>query len=300
MDRRNLPFNALRAFEAAARHASVSGAAKELAVTHSAISHQIKRLENELETKLFVRTNRGLNITRDGEALLPVLSDSFDQLTATLENIRGNGRQAAIQVTSTPSFASKWLIPRLADWYAKKDVSRIHLLPSLDLLDFRSNKVDFAIRCGIPPWKDLDHQLLMPIHLVPVCSPDYASKHQLPGQASDVLKHDLIHADIGDHGLGEEWCDWLKGCNVSCPDNLHGLSFQDPALAMQAAADGLGLAIGYRELIDRDLHAGRLISAFDQSVKHQFSYYLVYQKSIEKSEMLIAFRDWIQSQLLTC
>lgn len=297
MNRRNLPFNSLRAFEAAARQASVSGAARELGVTHSAISHQIKQLEQLLGTALFVRTNRGLQITVEGEMLLPVVGESFDRIGTTLAKIRSVEQDSTIQVTSTPTFATKWLVPRLSNWYAQDNTYRIHLRPSLELLDFGRDDIDLAIRCGIPPWRGLEHELLMPIHLVPVCSPAYAHAHGLLNEPAEALQHDLIHADVGDHGLGEEWNDWLQGANVNAPTELKGLSMHDPALAMQAAADGLGLAIGYQELIEQDLNSGKLVNASQTRVKHQYSYYLVFKKPTRKNQAVKRFKDWLASQL---
>ncbi len=292
MNRRKLPFNALRAFEAAARHASVSGAARELSVTHSAVSHQLKQLEAELGVDLFQRTNRGLKITAEGESLLPVLLESFDRISATLDEIRQRDQGNAIHVTCTPSFASRWLVPRLSEWYASDHSIRVHLHPDLSFYDFKSDKVDIAIRCGIPPWKPLLHEHFMPIHLVPVCSPDYLRQKSPMTQAAQLLDNDLIHADVGDHGLGEEWCDWLRGCGVECPKNIDGLSFRDPALAMQAAADGLGIAMGYRELIDKELQTGQLILANPQQIKHAYSYYLVYSPD-RQNRALEAFMQWL-------
>ena len=301
MNRQNLPFKALRAFEAAARHSSVSGAARELSVTHSAISHQLKLLEAQLGIRLFERTNRGLQITAAGELLLPVLSDSFDRINDTLSHLqqeRGSGLSSdIINVTSTPSFASKWLVPRLASWYAEPAASRIHLIPSLDYLDLSEGKIDFAIRCGIPPWKDCSADLLMPIHLLPVCSPDYAARSGALQQPADALEHNLIHADIGEQAPGQEWRDWLQGCGVVCPEQLDGLSLKDPALAMQAAADGLGLAIGYLELVDLDLHSGRLVCASAQRVKHEYSYYLVQRSSRQLNSNQARFHEWLLGQL---
>lgn len=294
MNRRNLHFSALRAFEAASRHASVSGAAKELGVTHSAISHQLKQLEQQLDTQLFQRTNRGLRITPQGEQLLPVLTESFDRISAVLEHISEPGQDDVIRVTSTPAFASKWLVPRLSDWYANPDSSRIHLLPSLDFLDLPQENVDIAIRCGIPPWPEVEHELLLPIHLVPVCSPAYAARHDRLEHPADALNHELIHADVGDAGPGEEWCEWLQGCGIDRPGKLPGLSVKDPALAMQAAADGLGLAIGYLELIDKDLLSGNLVIACEQRVRHAFSYYLVYRPSTDDNAALHRFKEWLR------
>ena len=297
MKRRNLRFNALRAFEAAARHSSVSGAAKELSVTHSAVSHQLRRLEQELGVQLFKRTNRGLQITAEGETLAPVLIESFDRIATTMDNLRQASSSDSIRVTCTPTFASKWLVPRLVDWYSIPGASRINLQPGLDLLDFDSDNIDFAIRCGVPPWGNLRHELLMPIHLIPVCSPGYASQNDPLRQAADVFSHAMIHADVGDHGLGDEWRDWLRGTDVDIPRDLPGPSFHDPGLAMQAAADGLGLAIGYLELIDRDLRSARLVTAFDQAIRHPYSYYLLYRESSQNNRSLQQFRNWMLTQL---
>ena len=297
MNRRNLPFNALRAFEAAARHASVTGAALELSVTHSAVSHQIKQLESKLGVTLFHRSNRGLTITAQGQALLPVVMQSFDQISVALDDIHHIDDEKAIHLTTTPSFASKWLVPRMSDWYASTSATRIHLLPSLDYVDFKTDNVDYAIRCGIPPWPGLHHELFMPINLMPVCSPDYAQNHPPVKTPADVLAHNLIHADVGKHSPGEEWCDWMRGCGVDCADKIQGISFHDPALAMQAAADGLGLAIGYLELIDADLHTGKLVAAFEMTVQHQYSYYLVYNKTSQNKPKIAEFHCWLLAQL---
>lgn len=296
MSRRNLPFNALRAFEAAARHASVSGAARELAVTHSAVSHQLKQLEKQLGTTLFERTNRGLVITGSGASLLPVLSECFDRIDTTLGHLQADRSSLALQITTTPSFASKWLVPRLGDWYARPAASRIHLLPSLDDLELDGD-VDFAIRCGVPPWPGCHHRLLMPIHLVPVCSPQYAASAAPIDSPADCLRHNLIHADIGEQPPGQEWRDWLGGCGIECAAQLDGLSLKDPALAMQAAADGLGLAMGYRELIDADLRNGRLLCASERLVKHEFSYYLLHHRSQPHGDLQERFRQWLIGQL---
>jgi LysR family glycine cleavage system transcriptional activator len=141
------------------------------------------------------------------------------------------------------------------------------------------------------------HELLMPIHLVPVCSPEYAAA-RLPLQLPvDALEHNLIHADIGEQPPGQEWRDWLHGCGVDCPEQLDGLSVKDPALAMQAAADGLGLAIGYLELIDRDLQSGQLVCANAQTVKHDYSYYLAYPQPLVADSVGALFRKWLLDQL---
>ncbi|MFT5506740.1 MAG: LysR family glycine cleavage system transcriptional activator [Gammaproteobacteria bacterium] len=293
MNRRDLPLNALRAFEAAARALSVSKAADELGVTHSAISHQIKRLEDVLGQKLFIRNNRGLDMTVEGLRLFKTAAKSFDLFSNTLDQLRDINPETNLRVTCTPTFATRWLIPRLSNGYQNSGACRIHVLPDLDLLDFQAEQIDLAIRCGFPPWKNLRHQLLSSIHLVPVCSPEHLKHLPAVTEVSDLLSLNLIHADVGDHGLGDEWTDWFNGCGIKPDRPLSGLSFHDPALAMQAAADGLGVAIGYHELILDDLKSGKLVIAVDQPVKHAFSYYLVTRKNCLPTHPMHAFSNWL-------
>jgi LysR family glycine cleavage system transcriptional activator len=137
----------------------------------------------------------------------------------------------------------------------------------------------------------------MPIHMVPVCSPEYAATSTALKHPIDALRHNLIHADIAEQSRGQEWHDWLKGCGVDCPEQLDGLSLKDPALAMQAAADGLGLAIGYFELIDRDLNSGQLVCASAQRIKHDYSYYLLHRRAPGVGSAAARFRDWLLGQL---
>jgi LysR family glycine cleavage system transcriptional activator len=293
MDRRDLPLNALRAFEAAARALSVSKAADELGVTHSAISHQIKRLETLLDRRLFVRNNRGLEITQEGIRLYKVTADGFDQLSNSLDQLQNIKPGNSLRVTCTPTFATKWLIPRLSDWYKNASACGVHVLPDLDLLDFNSERIDLAIRCGLPPWRNLHHQLLSNIHLIPVCSPEHLKRIAPIDKAEDLLEQDLIHADVGDHSLGDEWRDWFNGCSIKPVRELRGLSFHDPALAMQAATDGMGIAIGYHELITEDLRTGKLVIALDRPVKHAFNYYLVTPKDSPADHPSIDLANWL-------
>jgi LysR family glycine cleavage system transcriptional activator len=130
-----------------------------------------------------------------------------------------------------------------------------------------------------------------------VCNPQYRDQHPGLDTSADVLKHNLIHADIDNHNLGDEWCAWLQGSGMTCPAKFEGLSFHDPALAMQAAADGLGLAIGYLELIGRDLQMGKLVTASGSSVKHQLSYHLVYNRSSVNTHQVRQFPDWLIGQV---
>ena len=297
MNRRNLPFNALRAFETAARTLSFSKAADELCVTHSAVSHQIKKLEETLGSALFLRSNRGVRLTEAGETLLPVLVDAFDRMADTLEGLVQKPEPRALRVTTTPTFASKWLVSHLWNWRARHGETEIHLLPSLRYFDFSAREADIGIRCGLPPWLGLKAEFLLPIHMTPLCSPAFLAAAPPLRRPRDLLRCTLIHADTGRHDLSEEWRTWFTAAGVADFGALPGPSFHDPSLALQAALDGQGLAIGYLELAATDLAAGRLVQPIDFAVRHSFSYFLVYAASRAQDPKIAAFRDWIRDEI---
>ncbi len=297
MERRNLHFNALRAFESAARTSSFSKAAAELCVTHSAVSHQIRGLEERLGVALFHRSNRGVNLTEAGETLLPVLVEAFDRIADTLEGLVEKPAAGALRMTTTPTFAAKWLVSRLGGWRARHGDIEIHLLPTLRYVDFAKREADIGVRCGLPPWRGLTAEFLLPIHMIPVCSPRYLQGCPRLARPRDLLACNLIHADTGSHDLGEEWRTWLAAAGIGELADLTGPSFHDPSLAMQAAIDGQGIAIGYRELVKADLAAGRLVQPFEQAVRHRFSYFLVSTPGHARDPKVAAFRDWIQGEI---
>lgn len=297
MRRGSLHFNSLRAFEAAARHLSFSRAADELGVTHSAISHQVRQLEATLGIDLFVRTNRGVVLTEAGQTLLPVLAESFDRIANTLDGLIAAPGRNDLRVTTTPTLAAKWLIPRLGDWRNACPDIAIHLHPALAYVDLASGDADIALRCGIPPWPGLVEDFVLPIHMTPVCSRSFLDRLGAAPAPGDVLGQTLIHADITGHELGEEWKTWLHAAGVDTRNALPGLSFHDPSLALQAAMDGLGIAMGYVELAAADIEAGRLVRPFPLAVAHSFSYYLVYESARRTEPGIAAFRDWLLGQL---
>ncbi len=296
MRRRDLHFNSLRSFEVAARHRSLSKAAAELGVTHSAVSHQIKLLEEQIGAELFTRSSQGVRLTPSGETLLSVLSESFDRITNTLSRLADTAGTASLRVTTTPTFATRWLVPRISAWRSLETGINLHLLPTLDFLDLDGGAADVAIRCGKPPWPGLTSELLRPINMTPVCSPSLLKEDDLEDE-HDVLNHELIHADIRGHALGEEWKMWLTAAGVSPAGDLQGLSFHDPSLALQAALDGLGIAMGYLDLIEPVVESGRLVCPFDLVVKHYFSYYFVYPTTRAHEDKIRTFKDWLISEL---
>ncbi len=294
--RRNLSLSGLRAFEAAARHQSFSAAAEELCVTHGAISQQIKRLEAHTKLELFQRHNRGVRLTKAGATLLPVLSDCFDKMGEALDALSPNAGLGSLKVTTTPFFASRWLLPRLKRWRQGNRDADVDLHPSLQMLDLAKEGIDLGIRCGRPPWPGLRAELLLPIHLSPLCSPKILEGPQALKRPGDLQQQNLIHADISSHPRGEEWNTWLAAAGMAALSDGSGLHFHEPALALQAAADGLGVAMGYLEFARADIEAGRLVQPFALSVRHDFSYYLVHADGQPLKENAVAFAEWIRQE----
>jgi LysR family transcriptional regulator, glycine cleavage system transcriptional activator len=294
--RPQLHFVSLRAFEAAARLSSVTAAAEELCVTRTAVTHQIKHLENLLGVALLIRSNRGVRVTEAGDALLPILMESFERIGTALQSLSCAPRTGALRVTTTPTFAAKWLVPRLSCWRARHEAIEVHVLPTLAMLQVGKDEIDIGLRCGIPPWGGLKCELLMPIHMTPVCSPSLLAPRDGLRSPRDVFQFPLVHADITGHYLGEEWRTWLAAAGVTEYDPIRGLSFHDPNLALQAAIDGMGIAMGYRELIEPDLASGRIVQPFELAVRHTFSYYLVYPQAREREPLIRKFRAWLRSE----
>lgn len=300
LNRQNLPLNGLRAFEAAARHQSFSAAAEELCVTHGAISQQIKALEERTGLRLFDRHNRGVQLTDAGASLLPILSESFDKISITLDALTQSRTAGRLTVTTTPYFATRWLLPRLSQWRdAHPALSArlpVDLLPSLAMLDLPRSDADVGIRCGVPPWPGLVDEFLLPIHLAPLCSPAFLASAPSLSTPRDLANHTLIHADVEGHQRGEEWNLWLDSVGVASQGQGFGLHFHDPALALQAAADGLGVAIGYLEFVQDDVASGRLVQPFDLTVRHAFSYHLVFPERLADDQDAQAFIEWLRQE----
>lgn len=292
MSRRRLNLNALRAFECAARLKSFSRAADELCVTHAAVSHQIKTLEHQLDKALFSRLPNGVELTDVARRLQPVLSDSFDKIEAAMASLYPQPNSPHLRITATPSFASAWLVPRLSGLHRAAPELEVQMLPTLENIDFSSGDVDVGIRCGIPPWPGLIAELLLPIHLLPVCSPAFIREHGRPATPEALHDYSLIHADTDQRPLGEEWRLWFAEAWVDFDPSSASKSFRDPGLAMGAALNGYGIAMGYRELLQDELSSGKLVALFDLEVRHPFSYYIVYPQSLAGESRVSAFLDW--------
>lgn len=284
MSRRIPPLNSLRAFDAAARYLSFTKAAEELHVTQAAISHQIKGLEEFLGTQLFVRRNRALLLTEEGQNYWPAIREVFEKIADATERLMARGAQGALTVSVVPTFAVQWLVPRLADFsrlYPDIDV-RIKAWDSA--VDFMRSDVDVAIYFGKGDYPDLNSVRLFNEFLVPVCAPTLQETLKTP---ADLKKHTLLH-----DASTEDWQRWLKLAGVEGV-KMTGPIFSHSSMVQQAAIHGQGVALGHNVLSQADIQAGRLVRPFAISLPSEYGYDVVCPMPWADRPKIVAFREWL-------
>ena len=289
---RRLPsLKALRAFEAAARHGSFSAAAGELSVTHAAISHQIRALEEELGAQLFHRTGRHVELTERGEKLLPVLTAAFDQIADGWRQA-GAADTGALCVSVEPSFAARWLVLRLGKFNRAHPEIELRLLPSSEVVDFSREDVDIGVRYGLGGWPDVVSEKLFEATVYPVCAPSLLDPKKPIRKPEDLKSYPLLHEETMEH-----WMNWLEEAGVKNPRwAARGPLFIEASLALQAAAGGQGVALANDTLAMADLAEGRLVRLFDIEMPDEEGYWLVYPKESLKAPKVQAFRTWIREE----
>ena len=291
--RRLPPLNALRSFEAGARNLSFTEAARELNVTQAAVSHQVKSLEEQLGFKLFHRLTRKLLLTEEGRQLLPVVSESFDRIAATIRDLqRGGGDDGNLSVSLTPAFSSKWLVKRLERFWQQHPEIDLRLHHSLQLVDFVTDEIDVAIRAGDGRWPGVTSEFLIDVDMVPVCSPALLRGPNPLRTPSDLKHHTLLHED--NH---ENWVSWLTLAGVKDVDPNRGTIIDDASVMIEAVAGGRGVALGRITLIGDDLAAGRLVKPFDLSLESSIRYYLVMPPNAAKKAKVQAFRAFLRTEV---
>lgn len=283
--------NGLRAFEAAARHLSFTRAAAELNVTQTAISHQIRRLENELGVRLFARRNRALALTAEGRDYLPEVRAAFHGLRLATERLARRDDGRSLTVSTLASFAAKWLLPRLAAFQERHPDIDVRLTSSTALADFDNDGIDAAIRYGRGQWPGLRADWLMADELFPVCSPALLEGRRPLRRPEDLHHHTLLHTTIGSN---EDWRLWLTAAGLPL-DLLQGpgLSFDLTLMTVQAAIDGLGVAIGRTTYVEADIARGRLVVPFAIRLPADAGFYLVTPQNRADTPRLAAFRAWL-------
>jgi LysR family transcriptional regulator, glycine cleavage system transcriptional activator len=290
------PLNALRAFEAAARHLSFTKAARELHVTQAAVSHQIKGLEEYLGVPLFHRHRKAVLLTEAGQLCLPGLRDGFDRLAAAVDSIRNLDNANVLTVTTSPSLAAKWLVPRLDQFRKAHPEFEVRIDASTNLVDFERENVDIGIRYGGGSYPGLESELLFEIEVFPVCSPRLCKGRHPLRSPQDLKWHTLLHTEWRARGEEPDWRMWLLAAGAPDVDWSRGPQFNDVTVAIQAAIEGHGVALGRGALVAADLKASRLVRPFRLSVAGRFRYYLVYPAAALKRPKVAAFRDWLLAE----
>ena len=282
--------NGLRAFEAAARHLSFTRAASELNVTQTAISHQIKRLEEELGVRLFVRQNRALELTTEARDYLPGIRAAFNDLRLATDRLLQKGNDNVLTISTIASFAAKWLLPRLGTFQEAHPEIDVHITTSSSLIDFTRDNVDAAIRYGRGQWPGVRSAWLMADEMFPVCSPALLKGKRPLRQPEDIRHHTLLHTSSFD----DDWRQWLTAAGLPL-DMLgqRGVSFDMIFMTVQAAIDGSGIAMGRTSYVRDDVAKGRLVVPFDIALPADAGFYLVSPEGGIERPKLRAFREWL-------
>ena len=282
--------NGLRAFEAAARHMSFTQAAAELNVTQTAISHLIRRLEQEIGVKLFVRQNRGLALTPEGRDYLPGVRTAFQDLRLATDRLLRKDDGRVLTISTMASLAAKWLLPRITSFQEQHKEIDVRITTSLDLIDFRRDEIDAAIRYGRGQWRGLHADWLMADELFPVCSPTLLEGNNPLRKPEDLANQTLLHTS---GGFSDDWRQWLTAAGLPPGLSTHGVTFDVSLVTVQAAIDGLGVAIGRTSYVEADIQKGRLVVPFRISLPADAGFYLVYPAERASAPKLRAFREWL-------
>jgi LysR family glycine cleavage system transcriptional activator len=291
--RRLPPLNAVRAFEAAARHLNFNRAAEELHVTPSAVSHQIRGLEEFLGVPLFRREGRQVALTPEAENYLLAVREGLERIAAATERLTAAQAAGVLTLSVAPSFATPWLVPRLAAFQLAHPAIEVRLISALDLVDFTRSDVDAAIRYGLGKWPGLRSHRLFAEELVPVASPALRDGSPPLRRPEDLRQATLLHVLWR---LGQ-WRMWLGVAGVSGIDAERGPKFQTTPLALEAAMAGQGVAIADPRLVAENLKSGRLVTLFDVVLPSESAYYFVYPETRADSPAIAAFRDWLLAEV---
>lgn len=303
-----LPLNALRAFEVAARHMSFTKAAEELHVTPAAISQQIKTLEAYIGMPLFHRYSSGLTLTKAAEAALPALQEGFIGVAQGMQHLRKVSSPNRLDVWVAPSFAIKWLMPRLNRFTDSHPEVDLRLNASDELMDtdsttisdsakhFRQQGIDIAVRFGDGHYPGCRVDRLMSASVVPMCSPALLKDRFRPlRNADDLLSHALLYDETPYEGR-PDWKDWLERAGVKHANSATGLHFNHVSLALQAACDGQGVVLSIEQLAQIDIEQGRLVVPFDLRIELESAYHIVSLGESEEESAATQFRQWLLTE----
>lgn len=285
--RSNLPLNALRAFEASARHLSFTRAAMELYVTQAAVSQQVRMLEERLGMTLFKRLPRGLEMTDQAQALFAVLTDVFGQIETVFRKFEGGGYREVLTVAAVGTFAVGWLLPRIERFRQAHPFVELRLRTNNNVVNLAAEGLDFAIRFGAGLWPSTHNQMLLDAPLSPLCTPETAKRLSSP---ADLLNENLLRSY-----RVEEWDNWFAAAGVVA-ERVNGLVFDSSRLMVEAAIHTGAVALAPPRMFARELETAQLVRPFDIEID-MGSYWLTHLKSKPMTPGMEIFRDWIREEV---
>lgn len=284
------PLSTLPVLEAAARLASFSAAAEELHVTHGAISHQIRSLEEYLGVPVFARIGRRVELTPEGAALAEQVRSALQQVADAVEAVSPAAREHKLVISVLPSFASRWLMPRVGSFLEAHPEYQVSVEANQARANFLTDGVDVAIRYGLGPWPGLYSLHLGGDSYLPVCSPGFRGG-RLPKKPSQLKGLPLFRLEPG------YWEKWFAAAGLDHTPPQQGVIYNDAALFLQQAIAGEGIALTRRSLVESDLKAGRLVKLFDIEIPSESRYFLVCLQQHANKAKVVAFRDWLVKQI---
>jgi len=292
MVRRLPPLSALRPFEAAARLESFSRAAEELHLTHGAVSHQVRALEDHLGTPLFSRHGKRVALTAASRAFAERIRNALGEIAHAAEIASAGTHDNRLTVSVLPSFASRWLMPRLIRFMDAHPQIEVNVMATTVLANFAADEVDVAIRFGLGPWPALVCEKFLEDEYFPVGSPKI-NRGKLPRTPRELLRMGIIREDR------DYWRAWFEAAGVPIEEarEARGPIFNDSTFALQAAARGEGIALARRSIVGEDLERGTLKRLFDIAVPSRERYWFVSPRTVADAPKVRAFRDWVKSEL---
>ncbi|MCP4329727.1 MAG: transcriptional regulator GcvA [Alphaproteobacteria bacterium] len=282
------PFTAVRAFESAARYSSFKDAAEELNVTQSAISHQVKALEEFLGSALFHRGNKGVGLTPTGRAYFDDVTSILDQLDASTRRRRDCETDGPLNVRSTPAFAARWLVPKLNRFNSAYPDIELCITTTIATTDFRKDDVDVLLQYGQASASGLRVDSFLSSSRVPVCSPKMLEGAPPIQDPDDILRHTLLRDVVGDG-----WDDWFERAGVHCAKPPQGPHFEHCDLSLRAAEQGQGIALAYKALVADEIAQGVLVKLFEFETEPKVIYSVTCPKSWINRPKIAAFRNWL-------
>lgn len=299
MPYRRLPsLLALRAFEAVSRNGSMKQAAEELSVTPGAVSQLVKKLEDQLQCELLTRINRGFELTEAGIHLKTGLSDSFNRMKEAVDSVMPISQSKTLIVACAPSFAAKWLVPRLWHFLETHPDVDIRISSSFSKLDYATKQIDIGVRLTRDTDSSMERLVIGEESLMVLASPEFIQRQKI-NEPKDILRVPILSEDISATPIAPPtWTDWFKKVGLPPKSANRGVNFGEYAeQALDAAIAGAGVVLGHKVLASKDIEQGRLVCPFGPEMKSGLNYQIVCRPQIKHSDAAIAFREWLTQEL---